>query len=80
MLFRSLVAVAPVVGGAHAVFADVEVFGVIDVFVGAGLNAVDDLCFSLAGILYPPSIILSVISPPLASWLSSFSAETRCAM
>lgn len=38
-----LVAIAPVVGGAHAVFPDVEVFGVVDVFVGAGLDAVYDL-------------------------------------
>ena len=39
----SLVTVTPVIGCANAVFADEEVFGVVDVFVGAGLNAVDDL-------------------------------------
>lgn len=35
-----LVAITPVVGGAHAIFTDVEVFGVVDVFVGAVLDAV----------------------------------------
>lgn len=42
-----LVAVAPVVGGAHAIFADVEVFGVVDVLVGAGLDSVDYLRLSV---------------------------------
>jgi hypothetical protein len=37
-----LVAIAPVVAGADAGLANVEVFGVVDVAVGAGLDAVDD--------------------------------------
>ena len=34
---------APVVPGANAILADVEVLGVVDVSVGARLDAVDDL-------------------------------------
>lgn len=46
-----LVAVAPIVSGADAVLSNEEVFGVVDVFVGAGLNAVDDLLLFVS--LYP---------------------------
>lgn len=39
----ALVSVTPVVGGTHAILADVEVLGVVYVLVGAGLDAVEDL-------------------------------------
>lgn len=38
-----LVAITPVVGCAYAVFADKEVLRVVDVLVGACLDAIDDL-------------------------------------
>lgn len=47
-----LVAVAPVVGCADAVLADEEVFGIVDVFVGAGLDAVDDLEASMSAFIH----------------------------
>lgn len=42
-LLAALVAVSPVVGRAHAILANVKVFGVVDVLVRARLDAVDDL-------------------------------------
>ncbi len=40
-----LISIAPVVSGADAILANVEVFGIIYVLVGARLDAVDDLIF-----------------------------------
>ncbi len=69
------VAGAPVVARADAIFADVEILRVVDVFVGAGLNAVDDL---RALILLGPSIsksLLEVRGP--AGWLEECIACRR---
>lgn len=43
-LFAGLVTISPVVPCTDPLFADVEVFGVVNVLVGTGLDAVDDLC------------------------------------
>ena len=43
-----LVPISPVVTSSHAVLADIEVLGVVYVFVWACLNPVDDLTHTLA--------------------------------
>lgn len=40
----ALVAVSPVVGGTHTIFADVEVLGIVNIPVRPRLDAVDYLC------------------------------------
>lgn len=58
----ALVSVTPVVRSTHAILADVEVLGVVDVLVGAGLDAVEDLSeLSLAHVSQLPQPYHDVI-------------------
>lgn len=53
--FATLVAIAPVVRRAHAILADVEVLGVVDILVWTGLDCVEDLWQYLANVPSPTS-------------------------
>ena len=45
--FSCLVSISPVVRCSDTVLPNVEVLWIVDVFVGTGLNAIDDLLFAL---------------------------------